>query len=108
MTAEEILAQAAELVERPDGWCQHRLFDSNGRVCLLGALFVAGGMMSLQGRATASFGDAVDARLDARKAVDRELRSTDNYSLVDWNNAHGRTKEEVAATLRNAKRWLAP
>ena len=49
-----------------------------------------------------------------RNAIRREIFGPDyaphayqqNNSIAWWNDEPGRTKEEVAATVRNSKRWL--
>lgn len=67
---------------RTHGWCQGSLSDAGGRRCLLGAIW------------------SVDD--DTCKAED-ELRSRaglgDFDSLAGWNDAPGRTVEEVLALL---------
>ena len=87
MTPEEILAEAARLVER--GWCQGTYRDTDGRVCLVGALNEASGR-------PCTYLD------EAWNAVCLEIPQGPS----DWNDTPGRTAEEVATALRNAKRWL--
>ena len=38
--AGEILLRAADLIQR-EGWCKHRLQDTQGRLCLYGAIIKA-------------------------------------------------------------------
>ena len=41
--------------------------------------------------------------LTAERALQKEIG---DLPIITWNDTPGRTREEVAATLRNAKRWL--
>lgn len=95
MTTEEVLAGAADLLEKR-GWCQNITEDSAGRLCLVGAL-----------RKMAP-GDR--EYFSARAAVCQELHLSEREmklsAHIDWNNAPGRTAEEVITTLRNSKRFL--
>ena len=86
MTPEEILSEAARLVEK--GWCQGRLRSGLG-VCAVGAILDAG-------RSDNGLNVAVSALV-------QEIGTPD---IGRWNDTPGRTKEEVATALRNAKRWL--
>jgi len=98
MTAEEVLAKAADIVEQ--GWCQHQLQDLKGNYCVLGALMVASGQ---------GIGCLSDpAYLGAYRAALKELGGEEwrKVDLVHWNNTPGRTPEEVSSTLRNAKRFV--
>jgi hypothetical protein len=93
VTPEEILVRAAELVEQ--GWMQGHFHGPHGEVCLSAAIQQALGQCdkALRWR----FGEMI------QNAVVTEVNAE---SLVDWNDAPGRTAEEVATALRNAKRWL--
>jgi len=109
MTAEEILANAADTVER--GWCQFTRNNRQQQHCILGALdlAVAGhtGCEDLLG-----FYQRGDLARTILHAVARELDLDDTNdfrtegNIATWNNTEGRIAEEVATTLRNAKRWL--
>ena len=101
MTAEEVLAKAADIVEQ--GWCQHQLEDSHGNHCALGALIKAS---EAEVNSLACLSDP--AYLGAYRAALRELGGDDwrKVDLVSWNNTPGRTPEEVSSTLRNAKRFV--
>lgn len=97
MTPEEVLSNAAKLVEQ--GWIQWRSTREreNGTDYCMGQALTQGckGMYA-----------ALDL---ANKAVLRELGKSGLSSLapiITFNDTPGRTVEEVAATLRNAKRWL--
>lgn len=101
--AAAILAKAADIVEQ--GWCQHRLFHAykgNTTYCAFGAISTAAvGYPSVNGlvgqesgrRAVAAFLEEIGYPLECE-------------SIAQWNDTPGRTAEEVAATLRNAKRHL--
>jgi hypothetical protein len=75
------LINAADYIEK-HGWCQNTYWDEQGRVCALGAIR----------RANALTRDANDAAF-------KMLRFLDG-SVHGWNDAPGRTKEEVVAVLR--------
>jgi len=89
MTAEEILARAADLLETR-GWCQGVLEDEHGHLCLVEAL----GITLTKYRAL---------RHVVCRAVDQEIGSG-NFGA--WNDAPGRTQDEVVTALRNSKRHL--
>lgn len=95
MTIPEILRAAAERI-RTGGWCQGRLGDCDGPVCALGAIKVAMG-----GHPLGALGDTGRAAL---KAVNETVGAD---SLVLWNDAPGRTAEQVIeafeATARRPK-----
>jgi len=90
MTGEELLARAADLLER-EGWCQGVLRTREGHHCMLGALEEVG-----LGCAEVLFDQVIPA-------ITAELGGE---NLVRYNDTFGRTAEEVITTLRNAKRWL--
>ena len=77
------LDQVAELIRRC-GWCQHELKDSDGRLCLLGALG------DLHGRP----GESV-ARLWL-------YATAGTRHLGEWNDRPGRTVDEVLDLLKRA------
>lgn len=95
MTAEEVLAGAAALVERPGGWCQNALTLEDGSVCMLGALMQATGL-GINGISTRPY-------LQAFRAIRQEIGTPD---LPAWNNAPEREQWEVGLALRNAKRHV--
>lgn len=80
---QEALIKAADYMDE-HGFCQGTLVDSNGRVCILGALLRAN-----QG------GDRT--RVSQAQA---HLRDFLPVSIVGWNDARGRSKEEAVAALR--------
>lgn len=92
MTAEEVLARAADILEQK-GWLQNEWQDAEGRCCILGAL------------ARANEGCGTERWYALKAAVAREVGMDD---LLTWNNAHGRCAEEVITALRNSKRHLEP
>jgi len=69
------------------GWCQFSFEDNQGRVCALGSIR----------KVTSSPAE----RLLATKRLADHLR-INPHSIADWNNAAGRTKEQVQAALRAA------
>jgi hypothetical protein len=82
-TWQEALLQAADVLER-DGWCQHHNYDNDGSRCMLGAL----GSVSYN-YTTSAYGTAI-----------LKLQSSLAMRISEWNDATGRTKEEVIAKLR--------
>lgn len=100
-TAEQILAEAADLVEYSGRWV-NRFPQRLDETCALFALFE-------DARRRRSVPSAAERA--ALEAVGRELggcreSADDDQRLAIFNDSPGRTKEEVAAVLRNAKRWL--
>lgn len=91
MTPEEILARAADLVD--NGWCQGVYQDDDGNVCMRKALLIASGL---------SEDNFIPENI--YQAAWKEIGYGER--MTDWNDASGRTKEEVSTALRNAKRWL--
>jgi hypothetical protein len=83
-------ATAAQII-RERGLAKNTLEDDEGRVCLVHAIILA---VNLNG------GDVRGARkYDLQKAVRDELRVTDEFGLVYWNNQPERTQDEVIELL---------
>ena len=84
-----VLLDAAQIVRK--GWCQNAI-ERGGKYCAIGALYVASGNPAisgvLKGPAMRAFGELWDSvgRID------------------EWNNAPGRTAEEVAAAMEECAR----
>jgi hypothetical protein len=76
------LLDAAQYI-REHGWCQRTIRDEEGRVCLIGAL------QSVEGWENS-----------VAPTMLRRIISC----IPSWNNAPGRTKEEVIAALEGAAR----
>ncbi len=90
----DLLDDAADLIER-DGWAQGWLRDPDGRLCPGGAIVVAdvAGSQILACRSP-----LVQAGLSA-------ARDTIGGALTGWNDAEGRTEQQVLDMLRTtAKR----
>ncbi len=97
MPLDEINQNVTKLLEakeyiREHGWCRFHLKEiAKGHVCMNGALWEVGGLM---------------AQRYLVKAIDpaaNPLKEFDNKHIVpDWNNAKGRTKEEVFAMFDKA------
>lgn len=95
MTPQDVLRQAADLIERT-GWCRRAFArDKRRRVvgfyskdacrfCVRGAIYRVGGA-GLNG--------------DIERLLKRHIGTR---HISDWNDAPGRTKDEVIATLRRA------
>ena len=85
-----VLTRAADLIER-DGWCQ------------------GGSIVGKKRCAAAAIGDVLATYRTSTLACRREivgalLHATGLWSIPDWNDEPGRTKEEVVAALREAAR----
>lgn len=78
-TAATVLREARELLVR-DGWCQGEYRAGNGRLCLVGAVFSA-----------TPYPASALGRLEAIQS-----------GALGWNDAPGRTVDEVLALLDRA------
>jgi hypothetical protein len=86
MELAEIYSRAADYIE-DHGWIQHNLEDPSGRVCLWGAL-----------RRVTGWG--LDSASELSELINREMCQELADSTTRWNDAPGRSKEEVIAFLR--------
>lgn len=93
-TVADILTQAADLLEER-GWCQNRAEDRDGHFCAVGALDAALGVVEPYLTLGGLFSEAV-----------RALRAHIGTSVVCWNDAPGRTADEVIGLLRRAAAQL--
>ena len=95
LTSEEILAKAADLVEFSGTWGQGDEAVALGHsVCVMIALNDVAGNAARK------------SYVVAECALLKEIGAAHIVEAMDWNDFPGRTKEEVATALRNAKRWL--
>ncbi len=86
-SASTLLLKAADVIER-QGWCQNYIGTYHGQVCLEGALNVAAGR---------------DPKRDLVGVVGvaaHRIRRAVGKCAYHWNDAPGRTKDEVVAKLR--------
>jgi len=87
MTTCEILLKAADLIER-DGWCQ------------------GADLKQVDGKPARCAERAIEEFLTSRRKFWEVMRALRNHVTVntvwEWNDAPGRTKEEVIAGLRGA------
>jgi hypothetical protein len=102
-TAAEILTEAADLIER-HGHCKGAFVSPDGRFCAGGAMRVAAGVMDRSGRTVDVDLDAKWAALDVaahafRSHLGRVVAAVDT---ITWNDAPGRTQDQVVAALREA------
>jgi len=81
MTTREIRALAARLIER-DGWCTETFAEKDGSRCIAGAILAASA-------------DRTEYSQTAEE-IERELGCG---TLMQWNEAPGRTVEDVLAAL---------
>ena len=88
MSPAEVLRKAAGHIERR-GWCQRRLIDECGHICLAQGLAMA-------------FADCVESQpwMKARLLLKEALGVPSDMGLAYWNDQPGRTAEEVIAKLR--------
>lgn len=97
------ILRAAFGIIKQRGWTQGFLEDNNGRVCLIGALHLAGGAES----ANDTPRDPRDwlAYKAARDALARHLGFASTWgagNLTNWNDTPGRRVAEVRAALQAA------
>jgi len=85
--ASEVLRNAAQYLET-HGWCQHAM-QYKGRVCLFGAIRAVNRC----------------SELSVELEITNRLRKTIRHTQVtSWNDATGRTKQEVIDVLNKAAR----
>ena len=88
------LLKAAEYIEE-HGWCQYDLFDEVNRACLDGAIIRSSNNFSLIRE--------IEAQERVAKFLGANLSKRSALGFIHvWNDAPGRTKEEVVAALRGA------
>lgn len=76
----QAMLDAAKYIEK-QGWCQYTIRDKKDRVCLIGAFHALGTLI-------------------VWPEVARKMGFSFAHDPVIWNNAPGRTAEEVIARLR--------
>jgi hypothetical protein len=107
----ETLIRARQILAE-DGWCQGVLWDHRGRVCAIGALLKGGGLPWEDDRRSIlpALGVLIEANQlppeDDPRLPTPEARL--QISVVRWNNAAGRTKEEVLDAFDRAIESLIP
>ena len=95
-----VLLEAADYIEW-HGWCQDRVESPGGAVCALGAICHATNDLVAQ-RLLAFSPPNILARL--KKVIGVARLDESWHDIQNWNDAPGRTKEEVVAALRGAAR----
>ena len=91
----QTLAMASYLIQTR-GWCQHRLYGSNGSMCAVGAIRQASRRFFTLGP------------VDRQLYLDSLQRVSDRVfplGVATWNDQPWRTREQVIGTLREAGRW---
>jgi hypothetical protein len=109
----ETLIRARQILAE-GGWLQHTLSDDLGRVCAIGALLK--GHRAMAGRDDrSSILPAIRVLVEANQLPpedDHRLSTPEaarlQISVVRWNNAAGRTKEEVLDAFDRAIESLIP
>ena len=94
MTPSDILRAAADRIERY-GWTQHESGQDGQRMCVLMALGAACDDAGDRGRNEPSLWRS------AKSALERHVRIGSGF-VSNWNDAPGRTVDEVLAALRGA------
>lgn len=96
---------AAEYMEE-HGWCQHGMFDSEGRVCAQGALLAAVGVTPsatcFSNVAYSSYRKAAEAFTEY--LLRRPERENGKWGIVNWNDYGMQTKDGVVRALRDFAR----
>lgn len=109
MTTAEVLRAAADHIEK-HGWTQHGPGVDGNRCCASVAIIVV---------VDKAFGVAPSSRsardtkaqalfVAAKLALMKHLRLSGGWAVPGWNDAPGRTAEEVIAALRGAASACAP
>lgn len=94
MSPDEVLDRAADIIDR-DGWTQY-CFLFGRSVCAVGAMRLAIGLPAIpqcEGVLPQDVAEFGQARAELRQA-------TGYTDITKWNDAQGRTKDEVTATMR--------
>ena len=94
MTPREVLLAAADHIEA-HGWTQGKWGHAGEPCCAEGAIVAV-----LEGRGTGVFGPLWEAACDAKQL----LRNVLPTQITSWNDAPGRTRDEVVRALREAAR----
>lgn len=102
MEPHELAAKAADYIEE-HGHTKYTLEDWDGRVCISGALILAGGG-SIGPRSTV----VPPSWSEVMKLVGRHVGLSAAWTVVGWNNAPERTQEEVVAVLREVAGQTVP
>lgn len=94
MRDRDVLSEAAELI-RERGFCQRRLHDPNGCLCVLGAI------LTVLGISTDDDWDEEKENLSVVRGLSA-IMGGNWASLSNWNDKKGRTKEEAIKFLQDA------
>jgi hypothetical protein len=106
----ETLIRARQILAE-DGWCQGVLWDHRGRVCAIGALLKGRDLPWQYDRSPIlpAVGVLVEAnQLPPANEHGYFPEALLQISVVKWNNAEGRTKEEVLDAFDRAIESLIP
>lgn len=91
---------ADELITR--GWTQRALMNDDGAVCLLGAMYCA----TNEHITTVDEMPRVDLLPGMYSVVKDAVRAAGGHSIPQWNNAPGRTFDEVLRVAKEADALL--
>ena len=97
----QILDKAADLLAKR-GHCKHQYEETDGRLCLFGALNIAAdcGPNGRTPKLLGALDDATQARSAIEKWIARNERPRPVGALAGWNDAPERTKEQIIAAFR--------
>lgn len=111
MTTAEVLRAAADRIEKY-GWCQGGTGEQGERRCAMRAIShaidAAFNVTIATDRRSPAAHVAKRAFEGARVALMKHLNLTGGWAVPGWNDAPGRTAEEVIAALRGAAAACAP
>lgn len=95
----DIASRAADVIEAR-GHTKFMLEDDRGRVCLVGAILIAGGKELGWHYRDQEVADAVAEVIGVPKYLNPAAPGQYMYEVVGWNNALERTQAEVVGVLR--------
>jgi hypothetical protein len=87
---QQLLLDAAALIDKV-GWCQGTAVNHQGQLCAAGAMYYSNKVVYLHGDLSV-YNEARNHFLDTIK----------DHNVPTWNDAPGRTQEEVVAAMRKA------
>lgn len=101
----DVLERAAEVIEER-GWCQSKIEEVDGRVCLIGSIKAATGV-PLDSVASLDPANVPPLWVRAAQAVDRVIQTEHAGTWsADWNDCAGRDKYEVIDLLKTVAKEI--
>lgn len=93
----DVLRRARALIDRPEKWCKRELMDGRGAMCIFGAINAAA-----RGHAWKWSGNYPNYLDDTHRALASAIGYKNPGLAPHWNNAPGRTHEEVMEAFDRA------